>query len=154
MLRFFQEGLHLIQLQLGVDAFAFGLLQVLLAERFLCLSARFEELRAQTLDEHDSVVEKSSPAVERTRNTAAAEEKVRFVVAGTGFKRCRYGFLITAKTKQFLANFNAPACCRGNRLKSRSFLFGMAQPPVSFCFTKRASSNVNDPLQHEHGMRV
>jgi hypothetical protein len=62
----------------------------LLAERFLCLRARFEELCAQTLDEHESVIEKSSPVVEPARyNTAAAEEKVRFVVAGTGFKRSR-----------------------------------------------------------------
>jgi hypothetical protein len=147
-LRVVQVSLHLIQLQLGVDAFAFGLL--LLAECFLCLSARFEELRTQILDELEGVVELSSPMIERTRyNTAAAEEKVRFVVSGTGFKGSRYCFLITAKTKQFLAIFNAPACCRGNRdLKSRSFLFGMARPPVSFSFTRRASSNVNDPLQH------
>ncbi len=48
-------SLHLIQLQLGVDAFAFGLL--LLGECFLCLSARFEELRAQILYEHEGVVE-------------------------------------------------------------------------------------------------
>ena len=84
-LRVVQVGLHL---QLGVDAFAFSLL--LRVERFLCLSARFEELRAQTLDEHEGVVEQSSPVVERMRyNTAAAEENVRFVVAGTCFKRCR-----------------------------------------------------------------
>ena len=36
-LRAIQAGLHLIQLQLGVDEFALSLL--LLAERFLCLGA-------------------------------------------------------------------------------------------------------------------
>ncbi len=44
----------------------------------------------------------------------------------------------------------------GTALKSRSFWLGMARPPlaVSFSFTRRASSKVNAPLQHEHGMRV
>ena len=109
VLRAIQAGLHLIQLQLGVDAFAFSLL--LLAERFLCLGARFEELRAQTLDELEGVVEQFSPVVERTRyNPAAAEKQVPFGVVGTGFKRCRQSFLVTAKTEQFLAIFHAPAC--------------------------------------------
>jgi hypothetical protein len=110
-LRAIQAGLHLIQLQLGVDDFAFSLL--LLAERFLCLGARFEELRAQALDELEGVIEQFSPVVERTRynpRAAAAEEKVRFVVVDAGIKRCRYGFLVIAKTKQFLAILDAPAC--------------------------------------------
>jgi len=109
VLRAIQADLHLIQLQLGVDAFAFSLL--LLAERFLCLGARFEELRAETLDELEGVVEQFSPVVERTRyNPAAAEKQVPFGVVGTGFKRCRQSFLVTAKTEQFLTIFNAPAC--------------------------------------------
>jgi hypothetical protein len=100
---------HLIHLQLGVDEFAFS--PLLLTECFLCLCTRFEELRAQTLDEFEGVVEQSSPMVERTRyNPAAAEEKVRFVVVDAGIKRCRYGFLVIAKTKQFLAILDAPAC--------------------------------------------
>ncbi len=77
-----------LQLQLGVDAFAFSFL--LLAERFQCLRARFEELRAQTLDELEGVVEKFSPVVERTLyNAAAAEKQAPFGAVGTGFKRCR-----------------------------------------------------------------
>jgi hypothetical protein len=64
-LRLIQVGLHLMQLQLGMDAFALSLL--LLAGRFLCLSAWFEELRAQTFDELEGVIEQSSPVVERTK---------------------------------------------------------------------------------------
>jgi hypothetical protein len=79
-LRFKQCGLRLIQLQCCVDASAFSLL--FLAERFLCLGARFEELRAQTLDEILGVVEHLTPVVELPRyNSAAAEKKVVFVVA-------------------------------------------------------------------------
>ncbi len=41
-------------------------------------------------DEPEGVVEQFSPVVERTRyNTAPTEEKVPFVVVGTGFKHCR-----------------------------------------------------------------
>jgi hypothetical protein len=76
---------HLIHLQLGVDEFAFS--PLLLTECFLCLRTRFEELRAQILDEFEGVVEQSSPMVERTRyNPAAAEEKVRFVVVDAGIR--------------------------------------------------------------------
>jgi hypothetical protein len=87
-LRFKQCGLRLIQLQFCVDAFAFSLL--LLAERFLCLGARSEELSAQTLDKLEGVIEHISPVVERPRyNSAAAEKKIVFVFASSGFKRCR-----------------------------------------------------------------
>jgi hypothetical protein len=75
MQRFFraiQAGLHLIQLQLGVDAFAFSLL--LLAERFLCLGARFEELRAQALDELEGVVEQPFPVLKRTRKHSSTSK--------------------------------------------------------------------------------
>jgi hypothetical protein len=90
--------------QLGVDAFAFNLL--LLVEHFHC---RFEELRAQTLDELEGVVEQFSPVVERPRyNAAASEKQVPFGVVGTGFKRRRQVFLVTSKTKQVFAIFNAP----------------------------------------------
>jgi hypothetical protein len=93
--------------QLGVDAFAFNLL--LLVEHFHCLGARFEELRAQTLDELQGVVEQFSPVVERPRyNAAASEKQILFGVVGTSFKRRRQVFLVTSQTKQVFAIFNAP----------------------------------------------
>ncbi len=154
-----QFGLRLIQLEGCVEAIVFS--PLLLAELFLCLGARFEELRAQTLDELVGVIEHISPVarVERPRyNSAAAEKKVVFVVAGTGVKHSRNCFLVIAKPKQFLAIFNhdAPAFCRRNRDRLKVFVLvlGTASAPVSFSFTKRASSNVNAPLQHEHGIRV
>jgi len=134
-LRAIQAGLHLIQLQLGVDDFAFSLL--LLAERFLCLGARFEELRAQDLDELEGVIEQFSPVVERTRNnSAAAEEKVPFVVVGTCFKRCRQRVLVTSKTKQFSAIFDAPACCRRNALELSWFCIWLSTPISELLFYK------------------
>ena len=94
-MRFFQLCLCLCQLQFGVDPFSFSRLlfsfsRLLLAERFLCLSARFEELRAQAVDELEGVLEQILPVVERPgHNSAAAEEKILVVVAGTSFKGCR-----------------------------------------------------------------
>ncbi len=35
-----------------------------------------------------------------------------------------------------------------------AFVLGSARAPVSFSFTKRASSNSNAPLQHNHGIRA
>jgi hypothetical protein len=134
-LRIIQAGLHLIQLQLGVDAFAFSLL--LLAERFLCLGALFEELRAQALNELEGVIEQVSPVVERPRYySAAAEEKVPFVVVGTGFKRCRQRVLVTSKTKQFPAIFDAPACCRRNSLELSWFCIWLSTPTSELLFYK------------------
>jgi hypothetical protein len=86
--------------------------------------------------------------------SAAAEEKVPFVVACTGFKRRRQGVLVTAKTKQFLAISMPQHAVAGTPSNFLVSVFGRARPPVSFSFTKGASSNVNAPLQHEHGIRV
>ncbi len=122
-----QVSLHLIQLELGVDAFAFSLSLLLLAERFLCLRARFEELR-QTLDELEGVVEQFSPVVERTQyNPAADEKQAPFGVVSTGFKRWRPGSLVTAKTKESL-QFSMPRQTpAATPLKVRSFSFGTAR---------------------------
>jgi hypothetical protein len=65
-LRVVQLDLRLSQLQSGEGAFAFSL--VLLPECFLCLSARLEELRAQTLDELEGVIEQIFPVVKRPRH--------------------------------------------------------------------------------------
>ncbi len=58
-----QFGLHLIQLEVCIDAFSLQVL--LLAERFLCLGALFEELSAQTLNKLVGVIEHIFPVVER-----------------------------------------------------------------------------------------
>jgi hypothetical protein len=81
-LRVTQFGLRLVQLQFSVEAFTFCFRS--LGERFLCLDARFEELRAQTVDEHGGFCEQRScqrfPVHERLRHQSAAAEagKARF----------------------------------------------------------------------------
>jgi hypothetical protein len=67
------------------------------------------------------VIEQISPVIERPRyKTAAAEEKVLVVVTGTGFKRCRNCFLVSAKNSSLhfsIAQYAAAVTA----LKSRSF---------------------------------
>ncbi len=71
-------------------------------EHFLCLSTRFEELRAQALNEPGGVIEQVFPVVDRQLYySTAAKEKVLFVVASSGLKRCRQGFLVTAQDQTF-----------------------------------------------------
>ncbi len=68
-----------IQLQICVDAFTFSLL--LLAKRFLCLCVQFEELRAQTLNDLEGVIEHISQMAKRPQynsSSAAAEKNKAF----------------------------------------------------------------------------
>jgi hypothetical protein len=67
--------------------------------------------------------------------SSAAEENVPSDVVGTGFKRCRQGFLVTAKTKQSLQFSISLHAVAGTPSNFLAFGFGKAHPPVSFSFT-------------------
>ncbi len=97
-----QSGLRLVQLQNGVEAITLSLL--LRTYHFLRLRERFEELHAQAVDELEleGVFEQKISVVaqlERPRNdSAAAEQKILAIVAGTSFKGCRQGILVIGTT--------------------------------------------------------
>jgi hypothetical protein len=121
---------------------------------FLCLGARSDELSAQTLDELEGIIKHITPVVERPRYNSSASEKKIVVFTGFCFKCSRNSFLVIASPKSSL-QFSLPQhVVAGTGLNSRSFGFGLAQAPVSVSLTKRASSKVDAPLQHEHGIRV